>query len=134
MASTSTISSLGVGSGIDAESIVTKLVALESQPITQLKTEASKVQSKISAYGKIQSAVSDLQSAARKITSVDTWGATTASSSDATAVTASSGSGPAASGASMRWPIRRCAVPTSCSTPPVRWRCSTGAGPMRAAG
>jgi len=93
MASTSTISSLGVGSGIDAESIVTKLVALESQPITQLKTEASKVQSKISAYGKIQSAVSDLQSAARKITSVDTWGATTASSSDATAVTASTSSG-----------------------------------------
>ncbi|WP_374316713.1 flagellar filament capping protein FliD [Aquabacterium sp.] len=93
MASTSTISSLGVGSGIDAETIVTKLVALESQPITQLKTEASKVQSKISAYGKIQSAVSDLQSAARKITSLDTWGATTASSSDSTAVTASTSSG-----------------------------------------
>jgi len=93
MATTSTISSLGVGSGIDAESIVTKLVALESQPIEQLKTEASKVQTKISAYGKIQSAVSDVRDAARKLTSTDLWGATTATSADTSAVTASTSSG-----------------------------------------
>lgn len=81
-----TISSLGVGSGLDAEGIVTKLVALERQPITQLKAEVTKLQTKISAYGKIQSAVSTLKDAAQKLTSPDIWQSTSAKSADSTAV------------------------------------------------
>ncbi|RZI81880.1 MAG: flagellar hook protein [Rubrivivax sp.] len=88
MATTSTISSLGIGSGLDANSIVTKLVALESQPITALQTAASKIQTKISAYGQVQSAVSAVRDAARKLTSADLWGSTTATSADATSVNA----------------------------------------------
>lgn len=84
--SAATISSLGVGSGLDAESIVTKLVALERQPITQLKAEATKLQTKISAYGKIQSAVSTLKDAAQKLTNPDIWQNTSAKSADSTAV------------------------------------------------
>jgi flagellar hook-associated protein 2 len=89
----SSVSSLGIGSGLDANSIVTKLVALESQPITDLQTAAGKIQTKISAYGQIQSAVSAVRDAARKLTSVDLWGATTAASADATAVNATTTSG-----------------------------------------
>ena len=73
MTTTSSISSLGVGSGLDAESIVTKLVALERQPITQLKSEATKLQTKISAYGEIQSAVATLNDAAQKLTDSAIW-------------------------------------------------------------
>lgn len=76
------LSSLGVGSGLDAETIVTKLVALERQPITQLQTQASTIQSKISAFGKIQSAVSSLRDAASKLTAPDLWSSTTATSAD----------------------------------------------------
>lgn len=93
MATTSSVSSLGIGSGLQANDIVNKLVALESQPITDLQTAASKIQTKISAFGQIQSAVSSVRDAARKLTSADLWGATTATSADATAVNATTTSG-----------------------------------------
>jgi flagellar hook-associated protein 2 len=93
--SSSTISSLGVGSGLDANSIVTKLVALERQPITNLQTAADKLQTKISAYGQIQSAVSSFRDAAKKLANPEVWGTTTATSSDSTAVTFSTSSGAA---------------------------------------
>lgn len=92
---TSTISSLGVGSGIDANSIVTQLVALERQPITQLQTEASKLQTKISAYGQIQSQVSAVRDAAQKLANPDLWATTTATSADTTAATFTTSSGAA---------------------------------------
>lgn len=95
MSSTATITSLGLGSGLDAESIVTKLVALERQPITTLQTAAEKIQTKISAYGQIQSSVSTLRDAAKKLANPDIWSTTTATSSDSTAVTFSTSAGAA---------------------------------------
>lgn len=86
MATTSTISSLGVGSGLDAESIVTKLVALERQSINKLESSNSALQTKISSYGKVQSAVSSLKEAAQKLTDPAMWNATAATSSDNAAV------------------------------------------------
>lgn len=89
------LTSLGVGSGLDAETIVTKLVALERQPITQLQTQASTIQSKISVFGKIQSAVSSLRDAASKLTNPDLWSSTTATSADTSvAFTTSAGAAP----------------------------------------
>jgi flagellar hook-associated protein 2 len=89
----SSITSLGIGSGLQANEIVTKLVALESQPIVNLQTASDKLQTKISAYGQIQSAVSSVRDAARKLTSADLWGATAAASADATAVNATTSAG-----------------------------------------
>lgn len=91
--STSPISSLGIGSGLDANSIVQQLVALQRQPIADLQTAASKIQTKISAFGQIQSAVSTLQTAAQKLTNPATWSATTATSSDTTSVSATTSTG-----------------------------------------
>lgn len=64
-----TITSLGVGSGIDAESIVTKLMALERQPLDLLKTRQTDFNNKLSAVGKIKSALAALQSAASAMSS-----------------------------------------------------------------
>ncbi|MBI2307782.1 MAG: flagellar filament capping protein FliD [Rhodocyclales bacterium] len=58
------ITSLGVGSGLDAEGIVTKLMALERQPLTLLQTRQTDFNNKLSAVGKIKSAIAALQSAA----------------------------------------------------------------------
>jgi flagellar hook-associated protein 2 len=96
MSTTSSISSLGVGSGLDAESIVTKLVALERQPITQLQSSASKIQTKISAYGKIQSAISSFRDASAKLAGIDLWQTTTATSSDSATANISTAAGAAA--------------------------------------
>ena len=50
-----TISSPGLGSGLDVNGIVSQLVALESKPIAQLQTQATTIQAKLSAFGLLQS-------------------------------------------------------------------------------
>lgn len=80
------ITSVGLGSGLDANSIVDKLVAVEHIPVDNLQTLANKIQTKVSSYGKLQSAVSGLRDAASKLTNPDTWNATASTSSDPAAV------------------------------------------------
>lgn len=82
-----TISSPGIGSGLDVKSIVSQLVALERQPLDKLKLQAATVQTKISAFGQIKSMVSTLADAAGKLTSVTGWNAVAAKSSNTAAVT-----------------------------------------------
>ena len=91
-----TLSSIGIGSGLDANAIVNQLVALERRPIEQLKTEAGKIDARLSSFGRIQSALDGLRTAARTLTDTSTWRAAGATSSDATAVgvTVSSGTSP----------------------------------------
>lgn len=84
-----TISSVGIGSGLDIKSIVSQLVALEKQPLTALKVAATTVNTKISAFGQIKSLVSTLADATAKLTSVTGWNAVSATSSDSTAVSVS---------------------------------------------
>lgn len=81
-----TISSPGVGSGLDVNSIVTQLVALERRPIVQLQREASSLQTKLSAFGKLQSHLSALRDAASALTSPSTWSQTIGTSADPSAV------------------------------------------------
>jgi len=100
--SSATISSMGVGSGLDANAIVTKLVALERQPITNLQTQADKLQTKISAYGQIQSAVSTFRDAAQKLANPDVWASTIATSADSSAVSFTTSSGAATGSYSMK--------------------------------
>lgn len=92
-----TITSAGLGSGIDVSTIVSKLTELERTPITQLQKEASTIQSKISSFGSLNSAVSSLKDAAYKLTQGTTWSATTATSADTASVAVSTDSN-AASG------------------------------------
>jgi flagellar hook-associated protein 2 len=81
-----TISSPGVGSGLDVNSIVTQLVAIERQPIVQLQTQATSLQTKLSAFGKLQSDLSALRDAASALTSPSTWNQTSGTSSDTASV------------------------------------------------
>ncbi len=93
-----TISSAGLGSGLDVSSIVSQLMAIEKQPLTKMQQAASKIDTKISAYGQVQSYASSLRDAAAKLAKAATWGTTTASSADATTVSASSSSTSAQTG------------------------------------
>lgn len=87
----STISAPGLGSGLDVNSIVSQLVALERQPIKNLQTQQNGLRSQLSAFGKLQGAISALRDAARPLATPATWNATTAASSDAASVGASTG-------------------------------------------
>ena len=88
-----TISSAGIGSGLDVESLVSKLVSLERTPITQLATKKEGLKTELSAFGKVQSALSALRDAASKLTSPTSWSGTVATSSDPTSVSVTSTSG-----------------------------------------
>ncbi|MEN9436418.1 MAG: hypothetical protein RIR09_1073 [Pseudomonadota bacterium] len=83
------ISSTGIGSGLDVKSIVSQLVALEKQPLVNLKSQAATVQTKISAYGQLQSLISTLSDAAGSLASVTGWNTVKATSSDSASVSAS---------------------------------------------
>ncbi len=58
------ISSAGIGSGLDIEGIITKLMTVERQPITALEKQQASYQSRISALGALKSAISAVQTAA----------------------------------------------------------------------
>ncbi|MBC7993910.1 MAG: flagellar filament capping protein FliD [Rhizobacter sp.] len=88
-----TISSAGIGSGLDVESIVTKLMSIEKQPVTRLQSQASTIQTKISAFGQLQSALSSFRDASLSLTRANTWGASTAASSDPTSIQVTAGEG-----------------------------------------
>lgn len=85
------ISSIGLGANIDAESIITQLLTLEKQPITKVESENTKLNTKLSTWGRIQSGFSALESAATALTRDGFWSATTATTSDATAVSVTTG-------------------------------------------
>lgn len=97
-----TISSAGIGSGLDIESLVSKLVAAERTPITQLTSRTDSLKTELSTYGKVQSALSTLRDAASKLTTPAAWGGTLASSSDTTAVSVTAGTGAAIGSASVQ--------------------------------
>jgi flagellar hook-associated protein 2 len=82
-----TISSVGIGSGLDVNSIVSQLVALEKQPLTNLALKATNTQNQISSFGQVQSQFSALTDVATRIADPSTWGARNASSSNTSAAT-----------------------------------------------
>jgi flagellar hook-associated protein 2 len=57
------ITSAGVGSGLDVESIISQLVALERRPIDKLDSKRSIINAQISAYGSLKSKISAFESA-----------------------------------------------------------------------
>ncbi|MDO7596245.1 MAG: flagellar filament capping protein FliD [Pseudomonadota bacterium] len=62
------ITTSGVGSGIDIESLVTKLIAAEGQPATnRLNKKEATWQADLSAYGSLKSALSSFQSAVKAL-------------------------------------------------------------------
>lgn len=87
------ISSPGVGSGLDIQSIVSQLVALEQRPLTQLQTAASTTKAKLSAFGQLKSQFANLQDQAAKLASSTLWSGLSLSSSNSAAISGTLGTG-----------------------------------------
>lgn len=81
------ISSPGLGSSLDVNSIVSQLVAASKTPLTQLNKQTSSLQAKLSAFGTIKSQLASLEDAASDLMSSSTWSARTFSSSNTSALT-----------------------------------------------
>jgi len=83
------ISSPGVGSNLDVNSIVRQLMAVEREPLNRLDTREVSFQARLSAYGSIRGALSQFQGAMSSLASAGRYQAASASSSDAASVSAS---------------------------------------------
>ena len=83
------ISTAGIGSGLDVNSIVTQLMAIEKQPLTALDTKEASYQAKLSAYGTLKGAIASVQTAARSLKSTTLFSSMTASSSNTSVISAS---------------------------------------------
>ena len=78
----------GVSSGLDTESIISSLMAVESLPLTRLQAQASTLASRKTAYGTLGTALTDLLAKIQAFTLTSAGSARTATSSDPTRFTA----------------------------------------------
>ncbi|MDK2126411.1 flagellar filament capping protein FliD [Parachitinimonas caeni] len=83
------ISSAGLGSGLDVNGLVSQLMAFERQPLTDLTKKEASYQAKLSAMGNVKAAVSTFQGSVRGLTDVSKFNRLGATVSDATIATSS---------------------------------------------
>jgi len=86
------ISSPGIGSNLDINGIVSKLMSVESQPLTQLTNKEVSYQAKLSAYGSLKSALSSFQGSLSSLINPSTFTALSANVGDSTVLTATTSS------------------------------------------
>lgn len=83
------ITSLGIGSGLDVESIISKMAALEKRPLATLISTAANINARMSIVGQIKSQVASLADAASKLSLDSGWNGKTFTSSNTNAVSGS---------------------------------------------
>lgn len=86
------ISASGLGSGLDVNSIIKQLMALEQQPLKALAAKEAGFQAKISSFGMIKSTLANLQTAAKTLATTGTFTGMSAALSDSSVLSASAGS------------------------------------------
>ena len=148
------ITSTGIGSGLDVTSILEKLMAVEQKPLDLLKTAATGLSTKLSNVGKLQGFFSALRDKANALTAPTLWSATTATSADTASVKVATGTNAVAGSYAVQvdrlatgQTVTAAALPASTSTlgegtltielgtwgagdPPADFTAKTGASPV----
>lgn len=75
-----TISAVGIGSGLDIESIITSLMEVEQVPLTKLQVKAGDLLTQVSAYGSLRSSLATFQDSVSALASTDSFNFYTATS------------------------------------------------------
>lgn len=87
------ITSTGVGSGLDVNTIVTSLMALEKRPLTQLQAQAGSLQTRLSAFGTLKSQLAAVGDMAAKLATPASWSTMRVDSGNSAAVSATAAAG-----------------------------------------
>jgi flagellar hook-associated protein 2 len=82
------ISVSGIGSGLDIDSLVERLMTFEARPLTQLQSKGKGFEAQLSAYRLLKSSLSLLQSSAASLRTAGTFEAVRATSSNTSVFTA----------------------------------------------
>jgi flagellar hook-associated protein 2 len=90
--SSSAISVPGIGSGLDVNGIVSKLMAVEQVGLNKIKSDENSVKTKLSIYGILKSSFSAFQDASKTLTNPESLNPMTTTSGDATKITATANS------------------------------------------
>jgi len=88
-----TITAGGIATGLDVNSIISQLMALERRPLDALEAKQKAVEAQISAFGTLKSALSTFSAAMAALTDVSKFQPYAASTSNDTRVTATLGEG-----------------------------------------
>lgn len=83
------LSSLGIGSNLDIEGMVTKLMSVEQQPMTALVKQEASYQAKLSGFGTLKGALAQFQTAVRGLSDVSKFQAVKSSVADTSVATVS---------------------------------------------
>ncbi len=92
LAGSGTMSSPGLGSGLDVNGIVSKLMAIERRPIDNIDTETTGILAELTAYGTLKGALSAFQTSVQALSSRSAFAITKATVADTTQLSASSDS------------------------------------------
>ena len=84
-----TLSSPGIGSGIDIGGIVSKLMSLEQAPLSKVNVRLVELNTQVSAFGALKSSISTFRDALDKLADLSKFKVYSATSSDATLLSAS---------------------------------------------
>jgi flagellar hook-associated protein 2 len=85
------LSSPGIGSSLDINSIISQLMAVESRPLSRLAAQEASHKTKLTALGSLQSALSSFQTVVNDLNKTSKFQAMTVSSSDTAVIKASVG-------------------------------------------
>ncbi len=85
------LSTQGIGSGLDIAGIVNKIMTIERQPWVKMGTNQVEMQAQLSAYGQLKSVVSQFQTTMTELSDAAKFKATKATSSDSKILTATAG-------------------------------------------
>ncbi len=83
----------GLGTGIDTQSIINQLVAVEQQKVTAIQAQGTIEQNALSTWSTIRGSLTNLTTAEQSLVHASDWQLLTASTSDSTIATATAGSG-----------------------------------------
>jgi len=87
------ISSTGIGSGLDVDGIISKLMQAEAAPLANFDKKSAALQSRVAALGKVSAAVGAFQGALTSLNSPATFSALSASSGNKDILGATAGAG-----------------------------------------
>ncbi len=87
------ISSSGIGSGLDVDGIISKLMQAEAAPLANFEKKSAALQARVAAFGKVSAAVATFQGALTSLNSPSTFSALNASTSSKDVLGATAGAG-----------------------------------------
>lgn len=87
------LSSSGIGSGLDVEGLVSKLMSAEAAPLSNYDRKTAAYQAKVAAYGKVSAAVATFQGALTTLNAPSTFSALTTASGNKDILSGTAGTG-----------------------------------------